>query len=84
LSGSETDHDIAKRLLSSLLTQPQGEYILKIGQQPPHAKLFSNELSDDCDGWSGVPRTPDDIDRLRTAIIETLEEIGGKVCTPFE
>jgi hypothetical protein len=83
LSCNDADRDIAKDLLSSLLTQRQGEYILRLGQQPPHTKLFSDELADDCDGWSGVSRTHDEIDRLRTAIIETVEEIGGKVRFPF-
>ena len=83
MSGSDPDRDIAKDLLSSLLTQRQGEYIIRIGQQPPHAKLFSDELADDCEGWSGASRTHDEIDKLRTAIIETVEEIGGKVRSPF-
>jgi hypothetical protein len=83
LSGSDADRDIAKDLLSSLLTQRQGEYIIRIGQQPPHTKLFSDELADECEGWSGASRTHDEIDKLRTAIIETVEEIGGKVRFSF-
>ncbi|KAF8625439.1 hypothetical protein AX15_005396 [Amanita polypyramis BW_CC] len=78
------DRDTARDLLSSLLIQRQGEYILKIGRQPPHARLFSNELSDDCDGWLGAPRTRAEIDALRTAIIETVEEIGGRVSALYE
>lgn len=83
MSGNDADRDIAKDLLSSLLTQRQGEYIIRIGQQPPHTKLFADELADNCDGWSGVSRRHDEIDKLRTAIIETVEEIGGKVRIPL-
>ncbi|KAK2463278.1 hypothetical protein APHAL10511_004933 [Amanita phalloides] len=81
---NSTNHDVAKDLLSFLLTRRQGEYILKIGQRPPHTKLFSNELVDDCDGWSGIPRLDAEIVKLRTAITHTVEEIGGKASVLYE
>ncbi|KIL66188.1 hypothetical protein M378DRAFT_186026 [Amanita muscaria Koide BX008] len=78
LSDAAADHETAKDLLSSLLTRRQGEYILRVGHQPPQAQLFANELSNDGDGWSGIQRTDTELDQLRTIIIETVEEIGAK------
>jgi hypothetical protein len=66
-------------MIAELITQHRGEYVLRIGEQPSRAKLFAGEVSDDADGWSGVPRTVQELDFLRDGIIRTVEEVGGKV-----
>jgi len=78
------DRCTAKDLLASLLTRRQGEYIFRLGQRPPHARLFANDMSDECDGWSGAHRTDVEISQLRTAFIEAVDEIGGKVSVLYE
>lgn len=66
-------------MIAELLTQHRGEYVLRIGEQPSRAKLFAGEVSDDVDGWAGVPRTVRELDFLKDEIIRTVEEVGGKV-----
>jgi hypothetical protein len=66
-------------MIAALITQHRGEYVLRIGEQPPRAQLFAGGLSDDTDGWSGVPRTVQELDLLKDGIIRTVEEVGGKV-----
>lgn len=54
--------------------------MFRIGAQPPHAKLFAGELTDDdADGWGGIERTVEELDFLRDEITRTVEEVGGKV-----
>ncbi|KAF8629670.1 hypothetical protein AX17_005609 [Amanita inopinata Kibby_2008] len=84
LSDNSVDHDSAKDMISSLLMQHQGEYIFRAGHRPPHSQLFANELSDDCDGWTGIQRTDEDIERLRPALIKIVKEIGGKASVLHE
>jgi hypothetical protein len=67
-------------MIAELLTQHHGEYVFRIGAQPPHNKLFAGELSDDADGWTGVSRTEAELDWLHQEITRTVEEVGGKVC----
>jgi hypothetical protein len=66
-------------LLAGLLTQHSGEYVFRIGLQPPHAKLFAGELTDDVEGWTGVSRTEQELDVIQKGIQTTVEEVGGKV-----
>ena len=66
-------------MIAELITQHRGEYVLRVGEQPPRAQLFTGELSDDTDGWSGIPRTVQELDLLKDGIIRTVEEVGGKV-----
>ncbi|EIN11416.1 P-loop containing nucleoside triphosphate hydrolase protein [Punctularia strigosozonata HHB-11173 SS5] len=82
-SGVPTNHDRAKDMLSALLTQHRGEYVFRLGAQPPHARLFAGE-SLNGDDWTGVARTPDELARLRAAIVTATEEVGGKVSILFE
>lgn len=84
LSQTPSDHDVARDRLSALLTQNNGEYVLRIGRQPPHALLFANDLSDETSEWTGVPRTAEEIMKIREEITKTIEEIGGKTCVLFE
>jgi len=66
-------------MIAELMTQHRGEYVLRIGEQPPRAQLLAGEVSDDADGWSGVPRTVQELDLIRDRITQTVEEVGGKV-----
>ena len=70
----------ARDVIAELLTQQKGEYVLRIGEQPSRAQLFAGELSDDNDGWSGVPRTVRELDLLKDGITSAVEEVGGNVC----
>ncbi|KAJ3517199.1 hypothetical protein NLJ89_g646 [Agrocybe chaxingu] len=78
LSENQADHDRARDLVASLLTQHNGEYVLRIGQQPPRAELFSGELVEDIVGWTGLERTVKDIETVRERITKSVEEVGGK------
>lgn len=74
------DRDAARDMIASLITQNHGEYVLRIGSQPPHAELFAGGLTDESDGWSGTARNVDEIEKLRQSITDIVEEVGGKVC----
>jgi GTP-binding protein 1 len=67
-------------MIAAIITQHHGEYVFRIGAQPSYIKLFAGEPLDDTDGWSGVPRTEEELDCLRQEITRTVEEVGGKVC----
>ncbi|KAJ7262166.1 GTP-binding protein 1 [Mycena haematopus] len=84
LSGLPSNHDIARDLLAGLLTQHLGEYVFRIGLQPPHAKLFAGELTDNCEGWTGVSRTEHELDVIHKGIQAAVEEVGGKTSVLFE
>ncbi|KAJ7925310.1 GTP-binding protein 1 [Mycena leptocephala] len=84
LSNAPADHDLARDLLAGLLTQHSGEYVFRIGLQPPHAKLFAGELTDDVEGWTGVSRTEQELDVIQKGIQTTVEEVGGKTSVLFE
>ncbi|KAG7446497.1 GTP-binding protein 1 [Guyanagaster necrorhizus] len=73
------DYESARDMIAVLITQNYGEYVLRIGSQPPHALLFSGELTDSSDGWTGPDKTPEDLDTLRQKITDAVEGIGGKV-----
>ena len=79
LSTNPSDHNFARNQIATLLTQHNGEYVLRIGQQPPHDELFGGSLTDESSGWSGIPRSNDDIELLLRQITKTVEEVGGKV-----
>lgn len=66
-------------MIAELITQHRGEYVFRIGEQPPRAQLFAGEVSGDSEGWSGVPRTVQELDLLRDGITRAVEEVGGKV-----
>ncbi|KAJ7072321.1 P-loop containing nucleoside triphosphate hydrolase protein [Mycena amicta] len=75
----------ARDLAASLITQHFGEYILRIGLQPPQAKLFAGELSDDSDGgWTGISRTEAEIEVLKEKIRAVVEDVGGKTSVLFQ
>ncbi|KAJ7647327.1 GTP-binding protein 1 [Roridomyces roridus] len=84
LSRTPSDHDVARDLIASLITQHHGEYVFRIGLQPPHSKLFAGELTDDADGWSGVSRSDGELDAIHQGITAIVEEIGGKTSLLFE
>jgi hypothetical protein len=67
-------------MIAAIITQNLGEYVLRIGLQPAPAKIFSGEsLDESADGWIGIPRTEQEIDKLRQEITVIVEEVGGKV-----
>ncbi|KAJ7462317.1 GTP-binding protein 1 [Mycena galericulata] len=84
LSKTPADHDAARDMIASLITQHHGEYVFRIGLQPPHTKLFAGELTDDAEGWSGVSRTESELDAIHKGIAATVEEVGGKTSVLFE
>ncbi|KAJ6586932.1 GTP-binding protein 1 [Mycena vulgaris] len=84
LSNTPANHDLARDMIAALITQHHGEYVFRIGLQPPHAKLFAGELSDDAEGWTGVARTEQELDVIRQGITTTVEEVGGKTSVLFE
>jgi hypothetical protein len=65
-------------MIASLITRHHGEYVLRIGAQPPHAKLFAGEATDDSEGWIGIERPAEDLDHFRQEITNTVDEVGGK------
>ncbi len=69
----------ARDLISILLTQQGGEYLLRIGACPPRASLFANEDLDGADGWTGEERTEAEVDIMIDRIGQLVEEVGGKV-----
>ncbi|KAF8844664.1 P-loop containing nucleoside triphosphate hydrolase protein [Paxillus ammoniavirescens] len=68
----------ARNALASLLTQHKGEYIFRIGARPPHDPLFAGEHFGDAPGWTGHPRTEEEVDILITGLRRAQEDIGGK------
>ncbi|KAJ7218061.1 P-loop containing nucleoside triphosphate hydrolase protein [Mycena pura] len=71
-------------MVASLITQHAGEYVFRIGLQPPHAQLFAGELSDNTQGWSGVARTEQELEVIKEKITATVEEVGGKTSVLFQ
>ncbi|KAI9442243.1 GTP-binding protein 1 [Lactarius indigo] len=69
----------ARDLISLLLTQQGGEYLLRIGARPPRAPLFANEDLDSADGWTGEERTEAEVDTMIDNVGQLVEEVGGKV-----
>lgn len=65
--------------MAALLTQSNGEYVLRLGQHPSHEELFVGNLSDESPRWSGTPRSIEEIDTLHGNITKIVEEVGGKV-----
>lgn len=78
LSGVAQDHDRARDLIAALMTRHRGEYIFRIGLQPPATALFAGEF-DIPEGWSGTVRTEQELSLLQEQIAATVEEVGGKV-----
>ena len=71
-------------MISTLLTQQGGEYLLRIGARPPRAPLYANENLDSADGWTGDERTEAEIDTMIERVVQLVEEVGGKVLLAFE
>lgn len=71
--------DAARDLLAALLTQTNGEYLFRVGQQPPRLELYSDDLTDETPSWKGIARTAEDVNILCSRLTTIVEEIGGKV-----
>lgn len=80
LSRAPANYERARDSIAALITQNGGEYLVRLGAQPPAAKLLDRSLTDEMDGWTGQERTQEDIEFLQTKFTEAVEEIGGKVC----
>ena len=79
LSSNPADHEVARDQLAVLLTQKNGEYLFRIGQQPPRAELFAGDPIDTIPDWTGVGRSTEDLHTLQNHITQTVGEIGGRV-----
>jgi hypothetical protein len=79
LSKTPADHDAARDQIAALITRANGEYVIRIGERPPRNELFTEELNDSIPGWTGTPRTFDEIEKLIQELKTTVEEVGGKV-----
>lgn len=79
MSQNPADYNRCREHIAELLTQNGGEYVFRIGQQLSHKNLFSGELNDETQDWSGTAQTIEDIDTLRVRISNLVEEVGGKV-----
>ncbi|KAF9049742.1 GTP-binding protein 1 [Panaeolus papilionaceus] len=84
LTENPVDHNNARDQIASLLTRNNGEYVLIIGEQPPRAKLYTNDVDEGGDGWTGTPHTATDLDILRERITAAVDEVGGKTSVLFE
>lgn len=82
LTENPVDHNNARDQIASLLIRNNGEYVLIIGEQPPRAKLYTNDVDEGGDGWTGTPHTATDLDILRERITAAVDEVGGKVYLP--
>ena len=65
--------------IAAVITQHGGEYVFRLGAQPPTATLFAGESLDDGEGWTGTRRTEQELRVLCQEITRTVEEFGGKV-----
>ncbi|KAI0081229.1 P-loop containing nucleoside triphosphate hydrolase protein [Panus rudis PR-1116 ss-1] len=74
----------ARDLLAAVLTRGRGEYIMRIGALPPHAKIFAGEPVSPGDIQRGAPRTADEVKLLHEELTQIVDEIGGKVSTLYE
>ena len=79
LSGDASNHDRARDMIAGLITRHQGEYIFRLGLQPPLAKLYAGEDFAQDEGWRSIARTEFEIDTLRNGVTTIVEEVGGKV-----
>ena len=75
--------DVARDLIAALLTQANGEYVVRVGKQPPRTELFSGDVTDEAPSWTGIARTAEQVTTLCSRLTKTVEEIGGKVGFSF-
>jgi hypothetical protein len=71
--------DTARDLLAALLTQANGEYVVRVGNQPPRTEVLSGDVTDETPSWTGIARSADEVTTLCSRLTNTVEEIGGKV-----
>ncbi|OSD06907.1 P-loop containing nucleoside triphosphate hydrolase protein [Trametes coccinea BRFM310] len=76
--------ETARNLIASLLTRNRGEYIFRIGAQPPAAQLFAGEAVNDAGEWQGNPRTTQELDTIIEEAQAAVDELGGKTSILFE
>lgn len=79
LSKLPADYERARDTLAIIITRNFGEYVLRIGVQPPNAALLAGTLTDESDGWTGQERAVEDLVFLQEKLTEAVGEIGGRV-----
>ena len=79
LTDAEDQFNKAKDLLALLLTRRRGEFLMRIGAQPPRDVLLSNKDLSGTGGWEGMERTEEEITRIKVSLRRATEELGGKV-----
>ncbi|KAJ3514147.1 hypothetical protein NMY22_g14838 [Coprinellus aureogranulatus] len=84
LSKEPADHDAVRDRIAALLTRHNGEYVIRIGEQPPREDLFSGELTDETAGWKGTARSAQEIKTLVQELTKTVEEVGGRALVLFD
>ncbi|KAJ2922724.1 hypothetical protein H1R20_g14360, partial [Candolleomyces eurysporus] len=84
LSKNPADHDTARDRLAAVLTQNNGEYVIRIGQRPPQEPLYGGTLTDEAEGWSGTARSLEDVQTIVQELTKTVEEVGGKALVLFD
>ncbi|KAI9062861.1 P-loop containing nucleoside triphosphate hydrolase protein [Trametes sanguinea] len=76
--------ETARNLIASLLTRNRGEYIFRIGAQPPPAQLFAGDSVSDEGEWQGTPRTTQELETIIEEAKAAVDELGGKTSILFE
>ncbi|KAJ2916809.1 hypothetical protein MD484_g3627, partial [Candolleomyces efflorescens] len=84
LSNNPADHDTARDRLAAVLTQNNGEYVIRIGQRPPQESLYGGTLTDEADGWSGTARSLEEVQTIVQKLTKTVEEVGGRALVLFD
>ena len=84
LSKNPVDHDTARDRLAAVLTQNNGEYVIRIGQRPPQEPLYGGTLTDEAEGWSGTARSLEDVQTIVQELTKTVEEVGGRALVLFD
>ncbi|KAF6761285.1 GTP-binding protein 1 [Ephemerocybe angulata] len=84
LSKEPSDRDTVRDRIAALLTQNNGEYVIRIGEQPPQEPLYAGELTDETAGWKGTPRSLEDMQTLVQELTKTVEEVGGRALPLFD
>ncbi|KAI0675339.1 GTP-binding protein 1 [Trametes maxima] len=74
----------ARNLIASLLTRNRGEYVFRIGAQPPEAQLFTGQTTKEEDVWQGTPRTAEELTTIIEEAKAAVDELGGKVSILFD
>jgi hypothetical protein len=76
------DRDRARDAAATLLTRGRGERLVHLGARPPNSALFTPaSAAPPAHGadWLGARRTADELRAMHAALVQVVEELGGKV-----